>query len=152
MDRAGRIQGINTRHKTGPRLYVGFPDIGAREYGLIANNQPPLDAPWQPGEDPFGPGLTGPPFSLGPAHPNPSRSATVLRLSLPSLTPVEADVYDLSGRRIVCLLKPTEMIAGVHELRWDRRRSDGGLAAPGVYFVRVMSPLGSAVQRVVLLD
>jgi hypothetical protein len=40
----------------------------------------------------------------------------------------------------------------VHELRWERRRTDGSLAPPGVYFIRVLSPLGSAVQRVVLLD
>jgi hypothetical protein len=152
LDRATRILGINTRHRTGPRLYVGFPDVGAREYGLLSNNQPPLDAPYDQPLDPFAPGLTGPAFALGPPHPNPTRSGAVLRLSLPSGTSVDAHVYDLSGRSVVSLAKQQLLSAGVHELRWDRRRTDGALAPPGVYFLRVLTPLGSAVQRIVLLD
>jgi len=152
VDRGIRILGINTRHKTGPRLYQGYPDLGGNEMGLLSANQPALPVGGPGPDDPFSPGLTGPAFGLGEPWPNPSRSGLTVRLSLPSSSEVDADVYDLVGRRVVSLSRHTVFEPGVHELRWDRRRADGSLAAPGVYFIRVLSPLGTAVQRVVLLD
>jgi len=152
INRGTRILGINTRNKTGQPLYQGFPDLGANELGLLSANQPALPVGDPGPENPFSPETLGPPFALGPPRPNPSRSGAVFRLSLPTSARVDADVYDLGGRRIASLAKDSVFEPGVHELRWERRRTDGSLAPPGVYFIRVLSPLGSAVQRVVLLD
>ena len=151
VDMGVRIRGINTRNRTGNRLYVGYPDMGAHEYGMFSTNQPALGVDDElPG--PFSPPPGGLRFHLGAPRPNPSRSGFAVSLSLPARSRVDADVYDLGGRRVVCLTRQGEYPPGEHELRWNRRRSDGSPAPPGVYFLRVTSPFGSAVQRVVLLD
>jgi hypothetical protein len=83
INRGTRILGINTRNKTGLPLYQGFPDLGANELGLISANQPALPVSGPGPENPFSPEASGPPFAWGATAVNPSRSGTVLRLSLP---------------------------------------------------------------------
>ncbi len=59
------------------------------------------------------------------------------------------DVYDSAGRHVRRVhdgvLAPQEIV------RWDARREDGARAPAGVYFVRMVTPAGSAASRVVLL-
>jgi hypothetical protein len=60
------------------------------------------------------------------------------------------DVYDAAGRLARHLhdglLRPRDVV------RWDARQEDGGRAPAGVYFVRMVTPAGTAVSRVVLLQ
>jgi hypothetical protein len=59
------------------------------------------------------------------------------------------NAYDTAGRLVRHLhdgvLAPREVV------RWDARREDGARAPAGVYFVRMVTPAGSAASRVVLL-
>jgi flagellar hook assembly protein FlgD len=46
-------------------------------------------------------------------------------------------------------LESGSFAAGRHVLAWDGRDESGRLAAPGVYFARVVSPLGNRSRAIV---
>jgi hypothetical protein len=67
-------------------------------------------------------------------------------LMLPHPTQVEISLHDLAGRRLVLLSQGT-MQAERHDLDLDLRRAIGPQAPSGLYFVRLDSALGRAIQR-----
>jgi hypothetical protein len=91
----------------------------------------------------------GPPPALRfyPPRPNPSAGALVLAFDLPAATPVQLDVFDLSGRRIAGLLSGT-VEAGRHEIRWQ---PTNGKPSAGLYFVRFSVPGLTRTERIVTL-
>jgi flagellar hook assembly protein FlgD len=60
-------------------------------------------------------------------------------------------VIDVLGRRVHTIAGGT-WGAGVHSLTWDGAGRDGRAAAPGLYFVRVRTPGGTFVRRLVMRD
>ena len=77
------------------------------------------------------------------ASPNPFRDHLVLRaFSLDGASPLgEVTVYDAGGRvvRTITASSPDRS-----EIVWDARNSDGGVLAPGVYFIAIRS--GSHIE------
>jgi hypothetical protein len=100
----------------------------------------------------FGVGPSGP----GPAdlsglsnHPNPVSDRTSLTFQLPRLAEVSLRVYDQEGRLVRDL--GTEILPhGLHEIVWDGRDGRGRLAAPGVYFARLITPDSQENRKLVL--
>ncbi len=88
-------------------------------------------------------------FALAPPLPNPSAGGTTLRFSLPGEARVRLEILDLSGRRIAVLDR--EFSAGAHEWHWDGAMDAGARCGVGLYFVRMTSPFGSRLQRLVRL-
>jgi len=68
--------------------------------------------------------------------PNPARGTQLLTVEMASEGPLELDVIDLAGRRVVRLANG-QWPAGEQSFRWDGRSGDGGLVPPGVYRVRL---------------
>lgn len=66
-------------------------------------------------------------------------SKTGISFTLPDNSPVSISVYDISGR--VVLNKAVTMLKGSHNVNLD--------IAPGVYFVKVNTPYGSAEQKII---
>ena len=60
----------------------------------------------------------------------------------------DARVLDLQGRT-VRVLHTGSLARGATTLAWDGRDSDGATLGAGIYFVRLVTPLGSASTRVV---
>jgi len=90
-------------------------------------------------------------FDVMPAQPNPTRSSVTIRFALPEARRVDAEVLDVTGRRVRTLVRAREYAAGEHTEQWDRR-SDVGAALPdGLYFVRVRAGRETGVARVVLM-
>lgn len=81
------------------------------------------------------------------AYPNPFRSGTTVRFTLPGAGPVRLAVHDLAGRRLRTLASG-EWAAGAHEVRWDGLDERGAPVARGTYFVRLEDPLGARTVRV----
>ena len=86
-------------------------------------------------------------------HPNPVRSRGVVELRLggrPDAPPLEsaAALYDLQGRAVVTFHRGP-LRRGVTRLEWDGRDRDGHALRAGVYFLRLTSPQGTAIQRIV---
>ena len=74
-------------------------------------------------------------LSLGPAVPNPFRSETAVRLSLPEPAEVIVEVHDLAGR-LVATLADGQLPAGANRLVWDGRDASDHEVASGIYFCR----------------
>jgi flagellar hook assembly protein FlgD len=77
------------------------------------------------------------------ARPNPTRSRSVIRFSLPAAERVSLAVYDIQGRRIATVFQGT-LGAGDHRTAWDGTADTGGPAPSGVYFVRLVRDGGIA--------
>jgi hypothetical protein len=87
-------------------------------------------------------------------RPNPSDGAARIELSVPGNgrrdAPVQAQarLLDLQGRS-VRLLYSGVLARGVTSLPWDGRRDSGQLLGPGIYFMRLTTPLGSSTTRII---
>jgi flagellar hook assembly protein FlgD len=85
---------------------------------------------------------------LSEATPNPSRADVAFALSLPRGGAVSLLVYDLQGRRVRTLVDAV-LPAGEQRVLWDGRDSAGHTASAGVYFARLMTPMGVRTRRIV---
>jgi len=109
------------------------------------------DSLFQIGEATAGVGGAGPALlALARPQPNPSRSTTLLRFSLPAAGRARLEVVDISGRRMGDF--EGEFPAGAQTWRWDGRGPDGGAAGAGLYFVRLVTPWGNRTERLVRLQ
>ena len=89
--------------------------------------------------------------SLAPIYPNPSRGATTYALSLPTgVTAGEVQVFDLRGR-LVWREMPRAWHGGDYHLEWSGQALAGRPAPAGVYWLRVVTNLGTLTQKVVRL-
>ena len=88
-------------------------------------------------------------LALARPLPNPSRSTTLLRFSLPAAGHARLEVVDVSGRRLGSF--EGEFPAGAQAWRWDGRGPDGADPGAGLYFVRLATPWGTRTERLVRL-
>ena len=115
-------------------------------YGGAANTTLPItvtDALYVPGT----PATTW----LAPPVPNPCQGEALIEFSLATSGAVRIEVLDLSGRRAATLVNGMRP-AGGQAVRWDRRVDDGRRAAPGLYFIHLVSPSGSFTTRLLIMD
>jgi hypothetical protein len=98
-----------------------------------------------------GVGTAGPSGALAwaPPAPNPARGQALLALRLGSPTRVSVDVLDVTGRTV----RELHRGVGKGELRlvWDARDDRGEAVAPGLYFVRATTSIGSRTVRLTLI-
>lgn len=83
------------------------------------------------------------------AHPNPFNPMTTITFTTAQDGPVSVALYDARGRLVRSLADGT-MAAGPQAVRWDGRGDDGQVAAAGMYVVRVTTPAGVSVGKVVM--
>lgn len=87
---------------------------------------------------------------LSAPWPNPARGAGVaMRLTLAARAAIDADVYDLQGRRVRTLAHGAHD-AGTVALAWDLRDDGGHAVAAGLYLVRVAGSAGAAEVKCVV--
>lgn len=82
-------------------------------------------------------------------RPNPSSAAVLVSFGLPAAGRVAASVYDVAGRRVRELVRGVRP-SGPIDVTWDGRDDSGTPAAAGAYFVRVTTPGGVGMRKVVL--
>jgi hypothetical protein len=90
-------------------------------------------------------------LQLSTPRPNPSSADTRLEFALPSAGRVDLSVFDAAGRRVTTLFHG-DLPAGTRSVTWDGRHADGRAVAAGLYFARLTTPRGSAVQRIARVD
>ena len=86
---------------------------------------------------------------FAPAAPNPFRSETALRYTVPPSTRLVAAVYDASGARVRELTNAS--MSGSGSIAWDGRTQTGERAPAGVYFVHLTAGAVHETKKVVLL-
>lgn len=84
--------------------------------------------------------------------PNPFNPNTAVRFSLPETMAVSAEVWSVTGERVVTLARGAAFPAGESEIRWDGRNGRGQRVASGVYLFRLSTPAGNRTARLVLLE
>ena len=75
-------------------------------------------------------------LTLHPPRPTPFRESTALRLDLPADAAVRLEVFDAQGRRRATLLQG-RLAAGIHQVAWDGRDSNGFTVPAGTYWLRL---------------
>lgn len=89
-------------------------------------------------------------LAVEPPKPSPMTRNMAMSIGLPRELMATVDVLDAQGR-VVRRLAEGQQPAGWSVVRWDATYADGRQAAAGLYFVRVHTPVGDKVARVVLL-
>jgi len=100
-------------------------------------------------EDPPDP-VTETRLRLAPPAPNPFRTETDLRFTLPERGRVRLNVYAVTGGLVRTLVKG-ERDAGEHVIRWDGRHDRGARVASGVYFIELVAGVERQSRRTVLI-
>lgn len=88
-------------------------------------------------------------YALYPSLPNPFRSGTLIRFSIPDAENVLLRAFDTRGR-VVATLKDELLSPGLHSIRWDVHDSEQP-PLPGVYFLRLEAAGFKATTKVVVL-
>ncbi len=84
------------------------------------------------------------------ARPNPTRGDLTVDFALPRAGGVSLALYDLSGRRLRTLAAG-DLAAGPHSVTWDGLAEDGVRAGAGIFFLRLVTEVGSVERKVLLL-
>lgn len=88
-------------------------------------------------------------FRLLAPRPNPSRARVQIEFQLPRSEAVDAQIFDVAGRRTRTLFAGQVLGPGDHLVSWDGRDAAGGPAAPGLYLVRFRAGGETRLARVV---
>ena len=85
------------------------------------------------------------------SYPNPFTGSTVIAFSSAAGGRVEIAIFDVTGRRVKCLVSEVRP-AGLHEVTWDGRDEGGARVSSGVYFYRFKTGSFSAVRKMLVLE
>jgi len=96
-------------------------------------------------------GDTPTPFRIVSVAPNPFNPTTTVHFTLPSAMPVTAEVWSVSGERVRVLANQRLFGGGDNQLIWDGLNDQGSTVASGVYFIRLVTPIGVKTASVVPL-
>jgi hypothetical protein len=80
--------------------------------------------------------------------PNPAVAGTLVRFALPATGRVRLGVYDVAGR-LERELANDILAAGPHALAWDGADARGRAVRSGVHLVRLETPAGVLVRKLV---
>lgn len=84
-------------------------------------------------------------FAVSKPYPNPFNPVTRFTIALPEAVPVDIQVLNIRGNPVASIAKDA-FDAGYHTLIWQADN-----AASGVYLIRVKTPFGNSIQKVLLL-
>jgi hypothetical protein len=85
------------------------------------------------------------------SYPNPFTGSTVIAFSSAAGGQVEIAIFDVTGRRVKCLVSEVRP-AGFYEVTWDGRDEGGARVSSGVYFYRLKTGAFSAVRKMLVLE
>jgi len=95
-------------------------------------------------------------YAFYPNYPNPFNAATTFRFSLPCMSKITMDVYNVMGRKVATLVDEVKA-AGEYRVVWNTSKSNNTVLASGMYFCRIKARSTQTndrfekVQKVLLL-
>ena len=78
--------------------------------------------------------------------PNPVATDLVINLQLENATPVTAEVFDLSGKKVATIENNANYPAGTHTLNWDVNNQSNGM-----YMVKIRTEVGEITKKISVL-
>jgi len=89
-------------------------------------------------------------FELIGCYPNPFNPNINIQFSIPEITNVKLDIYDIQGRIVKSLLNEN-MDPGIADISWNGVNDEGVLLSSGIYFVVLNMNNSTFVEKVTLL-
>ena len=84
--------------------------------------------------------------------PNPFNPETVINFSIPIVTNVSLEVFNIRGQRIKTLLDGSyELSAGSHSVIWDCTDNTGRTVGSGLYFYRIVAGEMTTTKKMLLM-
>lgn len=90
------------------------------------------------------------PLTLYQNHPNPFNPSTTIRYYLPEGGRVEMEIFDISGRRVACMVSGNQQ-RGFHSVEWRGKDERGVSVVSGVYFYRLSAGKERVTRKMILL-
>jgi len=90
-------------------------------------------------------------FALMPNQPNPFKSQTAIRYSLPAETKVSLSIYDASGKLIKTMVNENAK-PGLYSENWNGTDEQGKKVPKGVYFYRLEAGEFTATKKMVKME
>ena len=84
-------------------------------------------------------------FILSPAYPNPFNPVTMVQISIPELTHMKINIYDVRGRLVKKLIDD-DLDSGLHNIKWNA--SD---VSSGMYFLQLDTDSYNKVEKLMLI-
>jgi hypothetical protein len=88
-------------------------------------------------------------IELYPNFPNPFNPSTQIRFSIPRVTDVTLEIFNVLGQRVTTLVDK-RLPAGEHTVEWDGCDADGKRVASGIYLYRLTAGEYSTSKQMVL--
>lgn len=89
-------------------------------------------------------------FQLFHNYPNPFNSATTIQFSLPTITEVSIQIFDINGKLVRTLFQGRKD-AGLHRLKWDGADNAGRKISSGVYFYKLVAGSFNETKKLILV-
>ncbi|UCF04731.1 MAG: FG-GAP repeat protein [bacterium] len=90
------------------------------------------------------------PLILYQNHPNPFNPSTTIKYYLPKNCHVILNVYDVSGKKIICLVD-REQVKGYHNVKWDGLDLKGNPVSSGIFLYRLTAGKETVSRKTILL-
>jgi len=94
--------------------------------------------------------VESPDFAVFPPTPNPSRDEVHFQFILPSKSPVDLTIYNVTGQKIRSLLKSKILEAGLHTCKWDGKDEKGQRVPSGIYFYQLRNQADAYMGKLIL--
>ena len=83
-------------------------------------------------------------------YPNPFNPSTVISFSLSKEDFVSIDIYDMTGKHIICLMNGKKKV-GTHNINWSGRDKNGALITTGQYLYQLRTRSSSTVMKMLFI-
>ncbi|MDD2229209.1 MAG: C25 family cysteine peptidase [Candidatus Cloacimonetes bacterium] len=82
--------------------------------------------------------------------PNPFNPSTTIQFSLKEQSPVNMEIYNISGQKVRSLVKGI-MPSGTHNIHWNGQDNSGKAVSSGVYFIKMDSAKYTSTKKMILM-
>ncbi len=89
-------------------------------------------------------------FSLSQNSPNPFNSETAIEYSMPEVSQVRIDIYNILGQKVKTLVDQKQS-AGHTRVVWDGKNQNGDALSSGTYFYRIQTERFVQIKKMLLL-
>ena len=89
-------------------------------------------------------------FLLHQNYPNPFNPSTVISFSLKKDEFVSVDIYDMTGKHIICLINDKKKV-GTYNINWSGRDKNDALITTGQYFYQLRTSSSSTTMKMLFI-
>ena len=87
---------------------------------------------------------------LNQNYPNPFNPSTTINFTVPNMTEVKINVFDINGRLVNTLIN-SSLTSGQHSVVWNGEDSAGNKASAGIYMYTLTSDEVSITNKMILV-